>query len=273
MKIRNLFVLISVMTLVACAEHTADASSSFNSDSSISSQESIIPISYSESKDSSSNEGSSSSSFSSSNASTSVASSSSSFSSSASSSSSRSSSSSSSSSSSKPVDGDVLEINFYNNPNLASMSKEVISERLATFINDTAGTTFVNSIASEDSQVTNNIPNNKDRILLIGAASTTGYIQFNFAKTIKSITITTQTYHKPYTDWETGNLVPNVDTSSALSVAGKATNPVVAIDLAPTNGEPTERTNDIEINFNKITLSTVNSEKGRVFIKAITFIY
>ena len=188
------------------------------------------------------------------------------------------SSSSSSTSSSEPVVTDTtLTVSFYN-PSCGSLSKEVINERLATYINEVATTTFVSSITSHDCQVTNNIPTNGEKVLQLGAAASTGSMTFAFTTTIKSITVKAQGYYKPWVDTWTTPGTPitynNTDPNSVLEITTTGNAPKTNVDLKPGEDEqPVEKEFTLDINANTLTLGSANEENGRVFIKEITFVY
>ena len=170
------------------------------------------------------------------------------------------------------VEDTILEVSFYN-PSCGSMSTEVLNERLAAYINEVANTTLVTNISNSKCQISNDIPTKGNKVLIIGAASSIGSLNFTFSKSIKMITITAQTYYKPYTDYQTGNEVPNVDANSILKIESAETPHGVNIDLSPNEGQPLERVFSIATNSKTLKLSTVNEEKGRVFIKGITFVF
>ena len=131
-----------------------------------------------------------------------------------------------------------LTISFYN-PTCGSLSTEVLDTKLAAYMNEVAGTTFVNSVKNTKCQVSNDIPNKGEKVLIIGASSAQGSLEFTFAETIKMITITAQTYHKPFVQtWLDPQVtVPNVDPNSVLYVNG-----VHTVDLKPTDDQPVEKT-------------------------------
>ncbi len=257
MKIRNLFILLTAITLVACSSNTSKVDSSSIEDVPSSSNETTQVTSESSENESVSSGDDTSTSSATTSSSIEQSSSSSSF---------------SASSSQETIDGTKLTINLFN-PSCGSVSKEAINDRLTSYINEIAETTFVTSITNESCQITNDIPNKGEKVLQIGASSTAGSLEFTFANSIKSITMTAQTYHKPYTNYQTGELVPNVDTNSVLEVKGSGASAITSIDLAPTNGQPTEKTVSVNINANKLSLNTLNDKNGRVLIKSITFIY
>ena len=178
-----------------------------------------------------------------------------------------SSSSSSISSSETPVADKTLTINLFN-PSCGSVSTEALDARLLDYINQVATTTFVSEVKNSKCQISNDIPNKGEKVLIIGSASAQGSLEFTFIETIKSVTITAQTYHKPYVDYATGNTNPNVDTDSVLYV-----NDTNTVDLKPVNGEPVEKEYTTELNGKTLKLTNSGEEKSRVFIKSLTFVY
>ena len=176
-------------------------------------------------------------------------------------------SSSSISSSEAPTADKTLTINLFN-PSCGSVSTEALDARLTEYINQVATTTFVSEVKNSKCQISNDIPNKGEKVLIIGSASAQGSLEFTFAETIKSVTITAQTYHKPYKDYATGNTNPNVDTDSVLYV-----NDTNSVDLKPVNGEPVEKEYTAELNAKTLKLTNSGEEKSRVFIKSIKFVY
>ena len=178
-----------------------------------------------------------------------------------------SSSSSSISSSETPVADKTLTINLFN-PTCGSVSTEALDNKLLDYINQIATTTFVSEVKNSKCQISNDIPNKGEKVLIIGSASAQGSLEFTFVETIKSVTITAQTYHKPYVDYATGNTNPNVDTDSVLYV-----NDTNTVDLKPVNSEPVEKEYTTELNGKTLKLTNSGEAKSRVFIKSITFVY
>ena len=178
-----------------------------------------------------------------------------------------SSSSSSISSSETPVTDKTLTINLFN-PTCGSVSTEALDAKLLDYINQVATTTFVSEVRNSKCQISNDIPNKGEKVLIIGSASAQGSLEFTFIETIKSVTITAQTYHKPYMDYATGNTNPNVDTDSVLYV-----NDTNTVDLKPVNGEPVEKEYTAELNGKTLKLTNSGEAKSRVFIKSLTFVY
>ena len=178
-----------------------------------------------------------------------------------------SSSTSSISSSETPTADKTLTINLFN-PTCGSVSTEALDTRLLDYINQVATTTFVSEVKNSKCQISNDIPNKGEKVLIIGSASAQGSLEFTFIETIKSVTITAQTYHKPYMDYATGNTNPNVDTDSVLYV-----NDTNTVDLKPVNGEPVEKEYTTELNAKTLKLTNSGEAKSRVFIKSLTFVY
>jgi hypothetical protein len=175
--------------------------------------------------------------------------------------------SSSSSSSEMPITDKTLTINLFN-PSCGSVSTEALDTKLLDYINQVATTTFVSEVKNSKCQISNDIPNKGEKVLIIGSASAQGSLEFTFVETIKSVTITAQTYHKPYVDYATGDTNPNVDTNSVLYV-----NDTNTVDLKPVNGEPVEKEYTTELNAKTLKLTNSGEEKSRAFIKSLTFVY
>ena len=183
-------------------------------------------------------------------------------------------SSSTTTTSSEPVVTDkTISVNLFNNATCGTMSTEVLNTRLADYINGLVDTPFITAITNKKSQIAANIPEKDNSVLIIGSSSETGTLGFQFNVVVKKVTITAQTYYKPYTDYQTGGQVPNVDSNSVLQIVGKGTDPVVSVDLKKENDQPVEKTFDLDIASNTLQFNSLNADKGRVFIKALTFVY
>lgn len=180
-----------------------------------------------------------------------------------------SSNSSSISSSETPVADKTLTINLFN-PACGSVSTEALDTRLLDYINQVAATTFVSNVKNTACQIANDIPNKGEKVLIIGSAKAQGSLEFTFVETIKSITITAQTYHKPYVQtWLDPQVtVSNVDTDSVLYI-----NDTNSVDLKPVNDEPVEKEYTTELSTKTLKLTNSGEEKSRVFIKSLTFVY
>ena len=187
-----------------------------------------------------------------------------------------SSSSSSTTSSNEPTADNTLTINLFN-PSCGSVSTEKLDAKLLEYINQVAGTTFVSSVKNTNSQITNGIPSSGEKVLQLGAADKTGSLDFTFVATIKSVTIKAQTYHKPWVDTWSGDepiVHNNTDTNSVLKIATTGSAPIMNVDLKPGEDEkPVEKEFTIDMNADKLQLASTNADKGRVFIKSLTFVY
>ncbi len=163
-------------------------------------------------------------------------------------------------------------ISFYN-PGCGTFSTEVFNERLKTYINTSFGREFIDSINNTKCQIANDIPRKGSSVLVIGAASSTGSLEFNFKGIIKSVTLTLQTYYKPFVEtWNDNRVVPNVDPNSMCEITTDSSILTSLIDLKAED-EPVEKEAKIEINGKKLTINTLNADKGRVFLKEATFVF
>lgn len=161
------------------------------------------------------------------------------------------------------------KINLYN-PSCGTFSKEVLNDRLKSYINSEAKTDLVSSIKGSNCQLGANFPTSGNSVLIVGSSGSAGSLEFTFTKTVKKFSIKAQTYHKPYS--QGGVDYPNVDANSSLNIMTDGASPVFLLDLKPVEDSPVEKTMDIEINNTTLTLSSVTDTKGRVFIKEITFV-
>ena len=237
MKLSKALFLLSAFALVACGAHNSSSSSESNkvestSEISVPTSEATTSVSTSESIVSTT----SSTPISSSESSTSI-------------------SSSTTTTSSEPVVTDItVSVNLFNNATCVTMSTEVLNTRLADYINGLAGTPFITAITNKKSQIAANIPEKGNSVLIIGSSSETGSLSFQFNVTVKKVSITAQTYHKPYFDYQTGEQVPNVDANSQLQIAGKGTDPLFGLDLKSENSQPVEKTIDLDIDSTTLAI-------------------
>ena len=246
MKLSKALLLLSAFALVACSHSNTTSTSSATS--TISSESSVITSSKKETTSSTSEV-----------ISTSTTSST---------------TSSITTTSSEPVVTDkTVSVNLFNNTACGTMSTEVLNTRLADYINGLADTPFITAITNKKSQIAANIPEKDNSVLIVGSSSETGSLGFQFNVVVKKVTITAQTYYKPYTNYQTGEQVPNVDSNSVLQIAGKGTDPLFGLDLKSENSQPVEKTINLDIDSNTLQFNSLNADKGRVFIKALTFIY
>ena len=157
-------------------------------------------------------------------------------------------------------------ISLFNTPK-ETYNKTDVNVKLKAYINSIKPD-LVESLESENCQMANNIPANDNKVFIIGTGSGSGYLNFTCSSTIKKLTITAETYNKPYTD-KTGYHA-NIDTDSELCITpyqGETT----TVDLKPVEEQPVEKTFDVAIN--NIQFKLFNTEtKGRVLLKSITFV-
>lgn len=163
-------------------------------------------------------------------------------------------------------------ISFYN-PSCGTFSTEVFNERLKTYIDTSFGREFIDSIDNTKCQIANDIPERGNSVLVIGAASSVGSLEFNFKGIIKSVTLTLETYYKPFVEtWNDNNVVLNVDYNSMCEITTDSSLLTALVDLKA-EGEPVEKEAKINVNGKKLTINTLNADKGRVFLKEATFVY
>ena len=163
-------------------------------------------------------------------------------------------------------------ISFYN-PSCGTFSTEVFNERLKTYIDTSFGREFIDSINNTKCQIANDIPERGNSVLVIGAASSTGSLEFNFKGIIKSVTLTLETYYKPFVEtWNDNKVVPNVDYNSMCEITTDSSLLTALVDLKAED-EPVEKEAKVEINGKKLTVNTLNADKGRVFLKEATFVF
>ena len=163
-------------------------------------------------------------------------------------------------------------ISFYN-PSCGTFSTEVFNERLKTYIDTSFGREFIDSINNTKCQIANDIPGKGNSVLVIGAASSTGSLEFNFKGIIKSVTLTLETYYKPFVEtWNDNKVVPNVDSNSMCEITTDSSLLTALIDLKAED-EPVEKEAKVEVNGKKLTINTLNADKGRVFLKEATFVF
>ena len=163
-------------------------------------------------------------------------------------------------------------ISFYN-PSCGTFSTEVFNERLKTYIDTSFGREFIDSINNTKCQIANDIPERGESVLVIGAASSTGSLEFNFKGIIKSVTLTLETYYKPFVEtWNDNKVVPNVDYNSMCEITTDSSLLTALVDLKAED-EPVEKEAKVEINGKKLTVNTLNADKGRVFLKEATFVF
>ena len=122
-------------------------------------------------------------------------------------------SSSVSSSSEAPVVDNTLTFTFLN-PSCGSQGTDSLNVKLKDEMNTVAGFEFVTAVNNTSCQFMADAPVAGSQILTIGSAKKAGSLEITFAETIKSLTITVETYSKTYTQGATTNT--NVDANSVL---------------------------------------------------------
>ena len=265
MKLIKVLTLVSAAFLMAC---NSTASTSTNVEStSTSTVESTTSVESSLTTSETSVESTSSTTSESSTSSTSSVESSSSSSSSsvASSSSTASSSSSTSSSSETPVVDNELTFSFLN-PSCGSQGTDSLNAKLKDEMNTAAGFEFVTTVDNTSCQFMADAPTTGSQILTIGSAKKAGSLEITFAETIKSLTITVETYSKTYTQGGTEHT--NVDANSVLYFNTDEH----VIDLKPVEGQPVTKEYTEAINAKSFKVYN-KSGNARVFVKTLKVVY
>ena len=268
MKLIKVLTLVSAAFLMAC-NSTASTSTKTESTSTstVESTTSVESLTTSEtSVESTSSTTSESSTSSTASSTSSVESSSSSSSSSvASSSSAASSSSSTSSSSETPVVDNELTFSFLN-PSCGSQGTDSLNAKLKDEMNTAAGFEFVTTVNNTSCQFMADAPTTGSQILTIGSAKKAGSLEITFAETIKSLTITVETYSKSYTQGGTEHT--NVDANSVLYFNTDEH----VIDLKPVEGQPVTKEYTEAINAKSFKVYN-KSGNARVFVKTLKVVY
>ena len=251
MKLAKVLLLVSATFLMAC-NSTASTSTKIEN-TSTSTVESTSSIEDSVSTSSTTSEESTSSSASSSVSSTS------------SSSSVESTSSSVSSSSEAPVADKELTFTFLN-PSCGSQGTDSLNAKLKDEMNTMAGFEFVTTVDNTSCQFMADAPTTGSQILTIGSAKKAGSLEITFAETIKSLTLTVETYSKTYTQGATTNT--NVDANSVLYFNTDER----AVDLKPVDGQPVTKEFTETINAKSFKIYNKGAN-ARVFINSLKVIY
>ena len=174
-------------------------------------------------------------------------------------------SSSVSSSSEAPVVDNTLTFTFLN-PSCGSQGTDSLNVKLKDEMNTVAGFEFVTAVNNTSCQFMADAPVAGSQILTIGSAKKAGSLEITFAETIKSLTITVETYSKTYTQGATTNT--NVDANSVLYFNTDEN----VIDLKPVEGQPVTKEYSEDINaksfriYNKVA-------NARVFVKELKVVY
>ena len=242
MKLAKVLLLVSATFLMAC-NSTASTSTKIEN-TSTSTVESTSSIEDSVSTSSSTSEENTSSSASSSVEST---------------------SSSISSSSEAPVADKELTFTFLN-PSCGSQGTDSLNAKLKDEMNTMAGFEFVTTVDNTSCQFMADAPTTGSQILTIGSAKKAGSLEITFAETIKSLTLTVETYSKTYTQGATTNT--NVDANSVLYFNTDER----AIDLKPVDGQPVTKEFTETINAKSFKIYNKGAN-ARVFINSLKVIY
>lgn len=158
MKMKNVFILLAAITLVACSSNSSNNLSSFENNQDSSS----LAFDNGDSSDiaSASNN-------------TDV------------------------STSSIVVDGETLSFNFFN-PKCGTAGTNALNNTLKNYMNDVAGTTFVSGVTNSNCQIMDTAPSTGNSRLTIGSAKNAGELEITFANNIKAVKITAVSYYKYY---------------------------------------------------------------------------
>ena len=171
----------------------------------------------------------------------------------------------SSSSSEVSVTDNVLTFSFLN-PSCGSQGTDSLNAKLKDEMNTAAGFEFVTTVDNTSCQFMADAPTTGSQILTIGSAKKAGSLEITFAETIKSLTLTLETYSKTYTQGATTNT--NVDANSVLYFNTDEN----VIDLKPVDGQPVTKEYSEDINaksfriYNKVA-------NARVFVKELKVVY
>ena len=174
-------------------------------------------------------------------------------------------SSSTSSSSETPVVDNELTFSFLN-PSCGSQGTDSLNAKLKDEMNTAAGFEFVTTVDNTSCQFMADAPTTGSQILTIGSAKKAGSLEITFAETIKSLTITVETYSKSYTQGGTEHT--NVDANSVLYFNTDEH----VIDLKPVEGQPVTKEYTEAINAKSFKVYN-KSGNARVFVKTLKVVY
>ena len=174
-------------------------------------------------------------------------------------------SSSTSSSSEAPVTDNELTFSFLN-PSCGSQGTDSLNAKLKDEMNTAAGFEFVTTVDNTSCQFMADAPTTGSQILTIGSAKKAGSLEITFAETIKSLTITVETYSKSYTQGGTEHT--NVDANSVLYFNTDEH----VIDLKPVEGQPVTKEYTEAINAKSFKIYN-KSGNARVFVKTLKVVY
>ncbi|MBO4703269.1 MAG: hypothetical protein J5617_00355, partial [Bacilli bacterium] len=171
----------------------------------------------------------------------------------------------SSSSSEVSVTDNELTFSFLN-PSCGSQGTDSLNAKLKDEMNTAAGFEFVTTVDNTSCQFMADAPTTGSQILTIGSAKKAGNLEITFAETIKSLTITVETYSKSYTQGGTEHT--NVDANSVLYFNTDEN----VIDLKPVEGQPVTKEYSEAINAKSFKVYN-KSGNARVFIKTLKVVY
>ena len=249
MKLTKVLMLVSAAFLMAC---NSTASTSVSTESTPSSNiESTSSVESTSSTETTSESTSSTSSETSTSSSTT--------------SSATSTSSSISSSSEAPVVSNTLTFNFLN-PSCGSQGTDSLNAKLKDEMNTMAGFEFVTAVNNTSCQFMADAPTTGSQILTIGSAKKAGSLEITFAETIKTLTLTLETYSKTYTQGAATNT--NVDANSVLYFNTDEN----VIDLKPVDGQPVTKEYSEDINAKSFRIYN-KAANARVFVKELKVVY
>ena len=174
-------------------------------------------------------------------------------------------SSSTSSSSETPVTDNELTFSFLN-LSCGSQGTDSLNAKLKDEMNTAAGFEFVTTVDNTSCQFMADAPTTGSQILTIGSAKKAGNLEITFAETIKSLTITVETYSKSYTQGGTEHT--NVDANSVLYFNTDEH----VIDLKPVEGQPVTKEYTEAINAKSFKVYN-KSGNARVFVKTLKVVY
>ena len=171
----------------------------------------------------------------------------------------------SSSSSEAPVTDNELTFSFLN-PSCGSQGTDSLNAKLKDEMNTAAGFEFVTTVDNTSCQFMADAPTTGSQILTIGSAKKAGSLEITFAETIKSLTLTVETYSKSYT--QGGIEYTNVDANSVLYFNTDEH----VIDLKPVEGQPVTKEYTEAINAKSFKVYN-KSGNARVFVKTLKVVY
>ena len=171
----------------------------------------------------------------------------------------------SSSSSEAPVTDNELTFGFLN-PSCGSQGTDSLNAKLKDEMNTAAGFEFVTTVDNTSCQFMADAPTTGSQILTIGSAKKAGSLEITFAETIKSLTLTLETYSKTYTQGATTNT--NVDANSVLYFNTDEN----VIDLKPVDGQPVTKEYSEDINAKSFRIYN-KAANARVFVKELKVVY